>query len=355
MPAYYNEFDPRAAAWLRELIAEGLIADGDVDERSITEVRADDLAGYVQCHFFAGIGGWSLALRLAGWPDDRPVWTGSCPCPPFSCAGKKKACPECEGRDLIPHPLATGVFVCCGCGHEWVADERHLWPDFYRLIRECRPAVVFGEQVGGPDGLVWLAGVRATLEAVGYGVGAADLCAAGVTAPHIRQRLYWVGESDRAGSQPGRAATTPAGYWNTALTAGCCTCWLAVQPSAGQQGGVDQSAGLRECAAIERSGVDADGLVNPERPGGRADVPGRGPEGRTAVGRGMPWDDYAIAFRRDPKRGIVACRIPAEPLFFPLADGFSGSRVGLLRGAGNAIVPQVAAEFIGAYCEARAD
>jgi len=65
--AYYNEFDAHAAAWLRELIAAGLIAPGVVDERSICDVRAEDLDGYDQCHFFAGIGGWSHSLRLAGW------------------------------------------------------------------------------------------------------------------------------------------------------------------------------------------------------------------------------------------------------------------------------------------------
>ena len=73
--SYYNEFDPFAAAWLRELIKDGQIADGEVDERSIVDVRPDDLRGFTQCHFFAGIGGWSYALRLAGWPDDAPVWT----------------------------------------------------------------------------------------------------------------------------------------------------------------------------------------------------------------------------------------------------------------------------------------
>src|SRR5688572_19163051 len=119
MAAYYNENDPFAAAWLRELIARGLIAPGDVDERSILDVRASDIRSYVQCHFFAGIGGWSYALRLAGWDDTRPVWTGSCPCQPFSAAGKQ------QGE----------------------ADERHLWPVFGALIRQRRPAVVFGEQV----------------------------------------------------------------------------------------------------------------------------------------------------------------------------------------------------------------
>jgi DNA (cytosine-5)-methyltransferase 1 len=84
---YYNEFDPYAAQWLRNLIEAGHIPQGEVDSRSIKDVKASDLSGFVQCHFFAGLGGWSRALRLAGWPKDRPVWTGSCPCQPFSAAG----------------------------------------------------------------------------------------------------------------------------------------------------------------------------------------------------------------------------------------------------------------------------
>ena len=161
MAAYYNEFDGFAAEWLRNLVAAGQIAPGDVDERDIREVSADDLDGYQQCHFFAGIGGWSYALRLAGWPDDRPVWTGSCPCQPLSGAGRRQG----------------------------PADARHLWPAFHRLIAERGPAVVFGEQVAGRLGREWLAAVRADLEHLGYAVGAADLPAASVGAPHIRQRL----------------------------------------------------------------------------------------------------------------------------------------------------------------------
>src|SRR5579859_1822291 len=116
---FYNEHDPQKAAWLRELIRHNVIAPGEVDERSITEIRAEDLRGFRQCHFFAGIGVWSYALRLAGWPDDRPVWTGSCPCPSFSAAGKGKG----------------------------LADPRHLWPYWSPLIIECQPPTVFGEQV----------------------------------------------------------------------------------------------------------------------------------------------------------------------------------------------------------------
>jgi DNA (cytosine-5)-methyltransferase 1 len=177
MTAYYNEFDPKAAAWLRELIKQGHIADGVVDDRSIEDVTPTELAGFTQCHFFAGIGVWSYALRRAGWADDRPVWTGSCPCQPFSAAGK-------------------------GAGF---ADERHLWPAFHHLISQCQPAIVFGEQVASKDGLGWLDLVCADLEATGYASGAVDLCAAGVGAPHIRQRLWWVGtrlaDPNNAGSQ----------------------------------------------------------------------------------------------------------------------------------------------------------
>jgi len=173
---YYNEIDPFAASWLRNLIAAGRLPAGDVDERSIVDVSGGDLAGYGACHFFAGIGGWPLALRLAGVPDSEPIWTGSCPCQPFSVAGR-------------------------GAG---TADERHLWPAFRELIAERRPASVFGEQVASSDGRLWLAGVRADLEELGYAVGAADLCAAGVSAPHLRQRLYWVadatGERHRSGT-----------------------------------------------------------------------------------------------------------------------------------------------------------
>lgn len=82
--AYYNEIDPFAAEWLCNLIRSGHIAPGEVDTRSIEDVRPKDLDGFTQCHFFAGIGVWSYALRNAGWSDSRPVWTGSCPCQPFS-------------------------------------------------------------------------------------------------------------------------------------------------------------------------------------------------------------------------------------------------------------------------------
>src|SRR5690554_4169175 len=176
MSAYYNEIDPFAAAWLRELISAGHIAPGDVDTRSIEDVSPSDLAGYTQCHFFAGIGVWSYALRRAGWPDDRPVWTGSCPCQPFSAAG----------------------------GGAGFADERHLWPAWFWLISQCRPRVVFGEQVASRLGDAWLDLVSTDLEGEGYACGPIVLPACGVGAPHIRQRLFWVADAMLAGRTEGR-------------------------------------------------------------------------------------------------------------------------------------------------------
>lgn len=164
MRVYYNEIDPHAAQWLRNLITADVLPAGDVDERSIEDVIPNELRGYTQCHFFAGIGGWAYALDLAGWPRDRPVWTGSCPCQPFSAAGK-------------------------GNGFE---DERHLWPAWFHLIRECRPANVLGEQVSSKAADAWTDLVHSDMEGMGYAFGCVPFPAAGVGALHGRERNYWV-------------------------------------------------------------------------------------------------------------------------------------------------------------------
>ena len=193
---YYNEFDPNTAAWLRELIKDKLIPNGEVDERSITDVQPEDLRGFTQCHFFAGIGGWPLALKLACWPEDRPVWTGSCPCQPFSCAGKQRG----------------------------TEDERHLWPVFRRLIFACRPDDILGEQVASTpvvgkvgqafdaENPVWLDGISAELEAEGYSCGSIVLGAHSVGAPHIRKRLYWVANTSLGGQRADGGASRQPGH-----------------------------------------------------------------------------------------------------------------------------------------------
>jgi DNA (cytosine-5)-methyltransferase 1 len=337
--AYYNEHDAFAASWLRGLIARGLIAPGHVDERDVRLVQPEDLRGFDQCHFFAGIGGWSYALRLAGWADARPVWTGSCPCQPFSSAGKG----------------------------EGFADSRHLWPAWFRLIRECKPPVVFGEQVASKDGVAWLDHVATDLETVPYAFGAADLPAAGVRAPHIRQRLWFVADSGgsrvrdcRFGADSGAASE---GLRHTEPERDDAACRLAnTERERAESGlGVTATATSEEVGGRNPSASDSGrnggaGLGLEHATGRRRQEPqerdgeqephstDRNPSGPDAHGSN-PWAEVVWLPCRDGKLR------PTKPGLFPLAARIPG-RVGLLRGAGNAIVPHAAAEFIRAYEEA---
>lgn len=277
---YYNEFEPFAAEWLKELIKEGLIPAGEVDTRSIVDVEPGDLKDFTQCHFFAGIGGWAYAARLAGWRDDRPMWTGSPPCQPFSVAGKQK------GTD----------------------DERHLWPVWFNLVRECKPSIIFGEQVSSAIRHGWLDSLQEDLEAENYACAAAVLPASGVGALHKRDRLWIVAHAISDRSQ-GRVS----GWQDTQRKMEC-----------GQAG--SGSATDISLADSDNAGQCSDG----------------GPVQQDQ--RDNPWRRCQAVQCKDGK----VRAIPTEPEIFPLANGIP-NRVGILRGAGNAIVPQVAAEIIRAF------
>ncbi|QOL13276.1 DNA cytosine methyltransferase [Dickeya dianthicola] len=295
--AYYNEIDKFAAQWLRNLIDAGHIAPGIVDTRSIEEVTANDFKGFTQCHFFAGVGVWSYALRRAGWPDSKPVWTGSCPCQPFSAAGKRGG----------------------------VADERHLWPAFFHLIQQRRPDVVFGEQVASSDGRAWFDTVQADMENVGYACAAIDLCAAGVGAPNVRQRLFWVAHANSMGRiwRGGGGNCNEQSQSNA--PAGCGTPgWMADAERSGWGSFTAESTAQNGC--------------NEQTSG---DASSRGGAGLAIEVNGF-WRDADWIFCRDEKWR------PVEPGAFPLANGVT-SRVGRLRAYGNAINAEVAAAFVSAY------
>ncbi|MFV5906294.1 DNA cytosine methyltransferase [Klebsiella oxytoca] len=341
--AYYNEIDPFAAQWLRNLIAGGHIAPGEVDERSIEDVTPDDLRGFTQCHFFAGIGVWSHSLRLAGWPDDRPVWTGSCPCQPFSAAGK-------------------------GDGF---ADERHLWPHFFHLISERRPQHVFGEQVASGNANTWFDLVQADLEGVGYAFGLVPFTSAGIGAPHIRERAYWVANSDSGISD--RRGNVRATGWDEYSNGGD-DVRLADANHDRQQPGC-RTGSSRECAKQgnnigrggQNGGLGNSNITRLEGLSGNDCAAGRKGQARSAPATGVHmralevngfWRDADWLFCRDGKWR------PVEPGTFPLVDGAaarmgrvepgvarvaSSNRVGRLKGYGNAINAQAAAAFIRAY------
>jgi len=386
MAAYYNEFDPFAAAWLKELIKDGLIADGIVDERSIADVQPEDLRGFTQCHFFAGIGGWSAAARLAGWDDDRPMWTGSPPCQPFSTAGNRK------GKDDL---------------------LRHLWPVFFNLIRECRPPVVFGEQVASAIRMGWFDDLQKDLEAEGYASAMVVLPACSVGAPHKRDRLFYVAEgvgnaehNGSYGSEVGRGfasarnddqerpnvskqfegASRPkitGNIRNGEDTSGMADAQCDLSRDIARDNEEAQRIQEAQCQSEHGSDVPArcgpgdaqqgicgsDGLQG-RRKSSMADTNNKGLQG---YGRSEQVDDpqrrkESVRFSAESSKHYrcgsddnfwagsehIYCRdgkerqIPVEPALFPLAHGIP-NRVGTLRGAGNAIVPQVSAEVIGAY------
>ncbi|WP_071363967.1 DNA cytosine methyltransferase [Massilia timonae] len=333
---YYNEFDKYAADWLVELIAAGHIAPGVVDTRSIEDVHPADLKDFTQCHFFAGIGVWSLALRRAGWPDDRPVWTGSCPCQPFSAAGQ-------------------------GAGF---ADERHLWPAFHHLIRQHRPAVVLGEQVASKDADPWIDLVQDDMEGVGYRFGAIPFPSAGVGAPHIRDRLYWVAAADGGTGGKGRAHVRGRADRGHA------------QPRAGLSGGrvldgLDHADHARleglgsghQAARGQREG-SIRSVASSSEPVRLADATssGRGwGEGQLGGVRTAERCEAGAHGEPGPTNGYwraadwLGCRDgkwrPVEPGTFPLAHG-AAARVGRLRAYGNAINAEAARVFIEAVMEA---
>jgi len=295
--AYYNENDPYAAQWLRNLIKKGLISDGYVDEISIKDVDPDTLGGFSQYHFFAGIGGWAHAARLARWPDELVLVTGSCPCQPFSVAGKGR------GTD----------------------DERHLWPDFNRLIQSIRAPVVMGEQVSGKAGHAWFDGVASDLEGQGYATGAVDIPACSVNAPHRRNRLYWVAHTYDAGSQ-GRVSG-----WQDP-----------------QREDIERYLGRDGSAHSDSSLADGSGLGLDPRSGSPlgGEPTERGQEGSDAGNSGGydHWSDVLWAVGSDGKARRV------EPSIQLLAHGVP-ARVGKLRAFGNAVVPQVAAQVMMSFLE----
>lgn len=188
MRVYYNEFDKKKCAMLKQLMDDGHISQGVIDDRPIQDVTAHEVQEYDRCHFFAGIGLWDYALNQAGW-DDTQVWTGSCPCQPFSSAGRRK------GKE----------------------DGRHLWPIWQSLISECKPAIIYGEQVNSAIAYGWLDDVYQGLESQGYAVGSAVLPACGIGSPQNRQRLWFVGHSEhfRSSSTEKFFSTSETIYDNT--------------------------------------------------------------------------------------------------------------------------------------------
>ena len=377
---YINEIDDFACHWLEQLMKDEIIPNAHIDNRSIKDVRSNELQGYDQCHFFGGIGVWLYALRQSDWADDRPVWTGSCPCQPFSQASQTKL-------------------------GDRTKDERHLWPEFYRLIRECAPPTILGEQVCSNHGKHWLDGVYTDLEKSDYSVGSIILGAHSAKSPHQRQRVYWVGErnvcdssvrrrdrgattsedqqerksgqvfqGDRSGvrdlsgrsgqaiSTEGDNRSTGEGQLRNANDKGLRDGrqFLEGSESSTKEGQAmpDSTSGSVSVARRSVSNSNDEGLQGQERCGKHDSQTGTGQESaHGATSEFCPceygndqdnqanegWDTDWILLR-DKKW------YPIKPLLEPLADGVT-NRVPVLKAIGNAIQAETAKIFITSYME----
>lgn len=316
-------------------MSEGAIAPGVVDERDIRDVLPHELKEYTQCHFFAGIGVWSHSLRKAGFSDDDRVWTGSCPCQPFSAAGRRAG----------------------------VSDERHLWPHWNHLIQENQPPIIFGEQVASKDGINWFDLVSSDLEGQKYSVGAADLCAAGFGAPHIRQRLFFgaysrrdnyfrVADSKRFRRERGERPEERGfrhrqdARWPESDNG-------LVGPNETYSRGLGDSVNsTREWDPRgflgEKSEEHGEGFPIHGGKSFRLEYAGPGLDEKSGTATSGFWRNTDWLLGQDPDQRRFR---PVEPGSFPLADG-TPNRVGRVRAYGNAIVSEVAAGFIGAFMEA---
>lgn len=285
MPAYYNENNAKACHILRHMIKTGVIADGVVDDRSIELVEASDLKGFTQCHFFAGGGFWSIAARWGGWHDDRPIWTASCPCQPFSNAGRRQG----------------------------TSDKRHLWPHLFRIVRAARlagfgPPVIMGEQVTGQAGYDWFHGIRTDLETEGYRARTIDFPACSINAPHQRNRQYWcaLADADQSGWEVAGNAErvgTTGGRWSLDQRSGSNDFGIMADRE-----GIDGRTGTGRLYGSESGDLFGPiaGSAMADAEGGFSGriVEGRRPEGRTIdrrfdAERGSSAMDYAIGAGRE--------------------------------------------------------
>jgi len=251
------------------------------------------------------------------------IITGGFPCQPFSVAGKQKG----------------------------TSDDRHLWPEMFRIIKELTPRWIIGENVKGlvnlQDGMVFET-VCTDLEGEGYEVRAFNIPAAGVGAPHRRERIWIVGHSKHNGS-----STTEIKRRDNKINDGAqegtnkTSEFKRANRSSNNEIMEDSRRALRQGTELRETNED-------EVREGYADQhqrPGSTSESNVA---------NASAGRRAPQEGEIQTRgngtehqgwWSTEPNVGRVAHGVSG-RVYRLKGLGNSIVPQIAEEIGKAIIEA---
>lgn len=295
---------------------------------------------------FSGIGGFSLGLERAGmetiafceieefprrvlrkhWPDvpifkdvrklnatdlpERPdVITGGYPCQPFSTAGKRR------GKK----------------------DDRHLWPEMFRVIRECNPTWVIAENVAGHVSM-GLDEVLSDLESENYTCWTFIIPACGVDAPHKRDRVWILAYSKYNGCTATEKRRHP-GSEQTGRPAGDEIDGYGRETFSP----VADAQSIRSGPGLCQNGAEFDRNKPSHRCGDVSNTKGKLP------GHGLVNDVKEV--RNRSEKGCPGSTVqqrkqwPVEPAVGRVVNGIPG-RVDRLRGLGNAVVPQIP-EIIG--------
>ena len=172
---------------------------------------------------FSGIGGFALAASRV-WVDHEVV--SFCDIEPFAQKVLKKHWPgvpchddikTMKGSDYANIDLLTGGFPCQPFSQagqrRGSEDDRHLWPEMLRVIREAKPRWVVGENVLGlvnwNDGLVFEE-VLSDLESEGYRVQPFILPACSINAPHRRDRVWFIANATEKRREESRSTSKPS-------------------------------------------------------------------------------------------------------------------------------------------------
>jgi DNA (cytosine-5)-methyltransferase 1 len=294
---------------------------------------------------FSGIGGFALAAK---WNGYRTV--GFCDNEPYAQAVLKKHWPEVpchkdirevRGELYAGVTLLTGGFPCqpfsVAGKQRGKDDNRYLWPEMCRVIREARPAWIIGENVAGIVNLA-LDTVCADLEAEGYEVEPIIIPACAVDAPHRRDRVWIIANINGLRSQKQGAEQQAGGAGQLLENKRPSRTTLANTESSqsGQssqrKGREDIGRGSQDCGGTEDEGKEV--VANTVKQGreGREDAERQSVDGYFGCGGTTYGQSGEAIWIAEPNVGRVAHGIP--------------NRVAKLRGLGNAIVPQVASEII---------
>ena len=271
---------------------------------------------------FSGLGGFSLGLEATGGFET----VAFCDIEKFSRKVLKKHWPnvkqykdikeltyeQIKKDTLAPIDIITGGYPCqpfsIAGSQRGEKDTRHLWPDMFRIVKECKPTWVIGENVSGHIKL-GLDTVLQDLESEGYSVRAFSISASSIGANHQRERVWIIAHSNMENTrQHGRRIEST---WNT------------------------ESIGPRTSEETERSSDTNKINGSSERAslvGESSDANSQGLQGRRSeqqlrkdeTKRPTSWDSW---WESEPSVGRVANGIP--------------HRVDRLKGLGNSLVPAI--------------